>query len=162
MRLWEICRKIAQRMPGGRYTRALAAAFCLCRRYPQVSFYKRVLRLSVRACFCIRPHYGPLVCDPAVPKGVLYHITGSENIPSIEKNGITNPVTGAVFLAESPNSAVALTRRKDFSHPVLLKIDSGRMCEDGYPFFQNRERPYIWLTERIPPEYLQDPVFPET
>ena len=155
MHLKEICEGVRKRLPGGSYAKALAAVLRLRREHHADPFYGNLLRLNLRAFFCIRPHYGPLVCAPAVPPGALYHITETENLSSVKEKGLLNPVTGVVFLAESPKSAVALTKRKRFFRPVLLETDSAAMLADGYRFFINREKPYIWLTERVPPEYLR-------
>lgn len=161
MRLAAICKKVRQRLPGGSYAGALMAAFRLRRKHPGEPFYRKLLRLNLRAYFCVRPHYGPLLCDPAVPAAAMYHRTKRENLSSVKKNGIKNRVTGVVFLAESPENAVALTGGKALPCPVLLKVDSGAMLRDGYTFFINRERPQIWLTERVPPEYLRETDSPE-
>lgn len=40
----------------------------------------------------------------------------------------------------------------EHGRPVIYTIDSGRMSADGYDFFQSVNG--VWLTKKVPPEYL--------
>jgi putative RNA 2'-phosphotransferase len=37
-------------------------------------------------------------------------------------------------------------------HPLILRVDSGAMQRDGYPFYLSANG--VWLTDAVPPHYL--------
>ena len=56
-----------------------------------------------------------------------------------------------VHLSGDAETAVAVGRRH--GRPVLYRVRSGRMWEDGLPFYRSVNG--VWLTEAVPVRYLE-------
>lgn len=91
--------------------------------------------------------------DPEVPPDVLYHGTSTRSLKSIQKNGLLRRKRHHVHLSLTPETAMKVGRRH--GPPVILKIHSGRMHQDGHVFHLSANN--IWLTENVPPSYIDFP-----
>jgi putative RNA 2'-phosphotransferase len=58
-----------------------------------------------------------------------------------------------VHLSITPEQAEQVGRRHGI--PVVLKVSAGRMSQDGFVFYRSANN--VWLTECVPPEYLEIP-----
>ena len=151
MKLSKIFQKVAERLPGGLRLRLIREYLGLLGENP---YYRNLLRLNLRSFFCIQPHHGPIRYRKATTVPPLYHITEKDNLSSIQKSGLCNPVTRAVFLIDSPAGAFSFGAYKHLSQPVLLKVDSHRMLADGYCFFYDLTPKGFWIVEHVPAEYI--------
>ena len=90
--------------------------------------------------------------EEATPPEYLYHGTVATNVPSIMEKGLLRMSRQHVHL--SVNSATAMEvggRRR--GETVVFKIAAREMREDGHCFWISRNN--VWLTEVVPPEYLE-------
>lgn len=91
-----------------------------------------------------------------IPPEILYHGTSADVLDSIKKNGVLRFAKNGkkprdhVFMTESP--AVAVKKGTRYGHGVALSILARNMHEDGFLFYHVKND--IWLTDHIPPEYL--------
>ena len=58
-----------------------------------------------------------------------------------------------VHLSGDERTARRVGRRR--GRPVVLVVEAGRMHADGRAFFRSANG--VWLTDSVPPEYLQFP-----
>ena len=154
MQIRTILSKIAERMPGGRRIRVLIKCVQLYRDAPHLSTYKTLIKLNLRAYFCIHPHYGPMLYKYTDTVPQLYHVTSEENLSSTLRHGLTNKRTGVIFLTDSPAWAARFAASKMLEAPILLQVNIKDKQKDGYPFFSSPEKDNIWLTEEVPAKYL--------
>lgn len=91
--------------------------------------------------------------EPAKPPARLFHGTASRFIESIKKKGLHRGKRHHVHLCLSEATALSVGSR--YGKPVLLKIDSARMHQDGYLFFLSDNN--VWLTESVPFQYIEFP-----
>lgn len=87
---------------------------------------------------------------PAAPPEILYHGTVEKFLPSIREEGLKKGSRHHVHLSPDEETAKRVGGRR--GKPVILRVESGRMGRDGYEFFRSANG--VWLTERVPPEYL--------
>ena len=89
--------------------------------------------------------------EEAVPPAVLYHGTGEKYAVSIDRQGLLPQSRLYVHLS----SDVVTARKVGSRHgrPVIYSIDCAAMAADGYRFFLSAN--HVWLTEKVPPEYLR-------
>jgi len=156
MKPTRMMRGILQRLPGNRHLRILKECLDLCRQFPQTSIYRTILRLNLRAYFCIHPHYGPFWCKEEKPEPSLYHVTERANLPSIQANGLQNTKTGVVFLMRTLEQARTRAVTKQLQDPVFLLIDSKQMYLDGFCFYVNQEWNHIWIVQEVPERYIHE------
>jgi putative RNA 2'-phosphotransferase len=90
------------------------------------------------------------------PPEVLYHGTVERFLTSITREGLTRRGRHHVHLSADVETAAKVGGRR--GRPVVLKVESGRMHRDGREFFLSANG--VWLTERVPPEYLSAPEKP--
>lgn len=145
---------IRERLPGNVRFRILKDCIQLYRQEPHIAFYKRQIRLNIRAYFRIKPYYGAMLYEKADVPARLYHVTERVNLPSILQNGLYNDKSGVVFLTDQVTRARSLAVRKALSDPVVLQIDTDRLRQSGSLVFVNTAKPYFFVTERIPAAYL--------
>ena len=117
-----------------------------------------------RFCFSqdrqrIRANYGhslPVDLDfaPSKPPEFLFHGTATRFVESIKRLGLVPKKRNHVHL--SPDQQTALKVGGRHGQPIVLTIQTGRMYECGFHFFRSTNG--IWLTERVPAEYI---LFPE-
>jgi len=106
----------------------------------------------------IRANYGhsiPIHMDfePIEPPEFLYHGTAVRFLESIQKNGIAP--RGRQYVHLSPDEQTATETGRRHGVPIVLPVQSRFMHENGFHFYHTASG--IWLTEKVPPEFV---VFP--
>jgi len=91
-----------------------------------------------------------LAYRPVEPPEVLFHGTATRFVESIMASGLERRSRHHVHLSADRATAVAVGSRHGKS--VVLEVAATRMKADGHQFFQSANG--VWLTERVPPEYL--------
>lgn len=106
---------------------------------------------KIRAC---QGHSFPvdLELEERVPPEFLYHGTAEKYLKSITSQGIEKRSRNFVHLSKDEITAINVGRRH--GKPVVLKIDAGRMYENGYKFYLSVNG--VWLTEFVPFEYCTE------
>jgi putative RNA 2'-phosphotransferase len=92
--------------------------------------------------------------DPVEPPELLFHGTVERFLASIREQSLVRGKRHHVHLSADRETAVRVAQRR--GRPVILVIESGRMHRDGRQFFQSANG--VWLTEAVPPIYLQFPI----
>lgn len=90
---------------------------------------------------------------PAEPPEVLYHGTAEKYVESIRREGLSKRGRHDVHLSPTPKIAAAVGTRH--GKLVMLEVRARQMHRDGHQFVRTPNN--VWLTDRVPPEYL---VFP--
>ena len=90
---------------------------------------------------------------PSSPPAILYHGTTNRFLPSIRQQGLLKGKRHDVHLSEQQETATSVGSR--YGRPVILKIASERMSNDGHVFFRSANG--VWLTERVPVKYIEFP-----
>jgi putative RNA 2'-phosphotransferase len=90
--------------------------------------------------------------EAKVPPEILFHGTATRFLDSIREQGLRPGSRHHVHLSEKVETATAVGSR--YGKPVVLRIDAGRMHRAGFQFFQADNG--VWLTERVPPEFLEE------
>ncbi len=85
------------------------------------------------------------------PPEVLYHGTGQKYVDSIDKIGLIPKSRLYVHLSGDIDTAVKGGSRH--GKPVVYRVASGRMEEDGYVFYRSVNG--VWLTKEVPVSYLE-------
>ena len=93
-----------------------------------------------------------LQLQPKDPPPFLYHGTVPRSLEAIRRDGLTKQSRHHVHLSPDVETATRVGQRR--GKPVILRIDSGAMARDGHVFYQTANE--VWLTERVPPEYLEE------
>lgn len=106
----------------------------------------------------IRANYGhsidvDLDLTPTPPPPTLYHGTARAALSSIQQEGLLPQSRQYVHLSSTPEEAQTVGRRH--GPPVVLRVEAQRMHEAGFTLYQSTEA--VWLTQRIPPRFLQIP-----
>lgn len=91
-----------------------------------------------------------LELEPVTPPDFLLHGTAERFIESIFKEGLTKQRRHHVHLSETQKTAMSVGAR--YGKPVLLKVDSKQMHEDGFEFFKTEND--VWLVDCVPGRYL--------
>ena len=88
------------------------------------------------------------------PPDILYHGTAEKYIESIREQGILKRNRNFVHLSTDAETAIKVGSRH--GNPIVLKINTKQMHEDGYIFllsengvWQTEQVPYIYVTEEI-------------
>lgn len=84
------------------------------------------------------------------PPAVLYHGTGQKYVPSIDRQGLLPKSRLYVHLSADEDTAAKVGRRH--GEPVIYAVQAGRMSADGYSFYRSVNG--VWLTKKVPTEYL--------
>ncbi len=92
--------------------------------------------------------------EALVPPEVLFHGTATRFIPSIKRQGLIPKGRRYVHLSPDEQTAVKVGQRH--GKPVVLTIQAGQMHECGFLFYCSANG--VWLTDKIPVEYI---IFPE-
>ena len=87
---------------------------------------------------------------PKAPPDVLFHGTAERFLTSIEQQGLIKGKRHHVHLSADVETATKVGRRH--GKPVVLKVEAGKMCQDGFVFCLSANK--VWLTERVPIQYL--------
>lgn len=94
-----------------------------------------------------------LAYSPEIPPEVLFHGAPSSVVASILDEGLRKMARHHVHLAADRSAAREVGARR--GKPVVLTVHAGRMHRDGHVFFRSTNG--VWLTEHVPPSYLQVP-----
>ena len=84
------------------------------------------------------------------PPEYLYHGTGEKYRQSIDNIGLISKSRLHVHLSEDMMTAISVGARH--GDPVVYKICSGAMYDAGFIFYKSKNG--VWLTERVPTEYM--------
>jgi putative RNA 2'-phosphotransferase len=90
---------------------------------------------------------------PREPPPVLYHGTASHFLKSIQSEGLKPQSRQQVHLSADEATAHRVGQRH--GEPVILTVEALRMHASGFNFFLADNG--VWLTERVPPEFLIGP-----
>lgn len=92
-----------------------------------------------------------LELEQTAPPDILWHGTGEKYVASINRTGLIPKSRLYVHLSNDVNTAVSVGQRH--GKPVLYQVESGRMAQEGYPFYLSANG--VWLTKRVPAEFLK-------
>ena len=87
---------------------------------------------------------------PTAPPEILYHGTAERFLTSIKQQGLIKGKRHHVHLSADVDTATTVGRRHGKS--VVLRIEAGRMSQDGFIFYLSANG--VWLTEHVPAQYL--------
>lgn len=85
------------------------------------------------------------------PPEYLYHGTATRFLDNIKNEGIIKQSRLYVHLSRDIDTAIKVGKRHGV--PVVLKINTGKMYENGYKFYLSENN--IWLCKYIPFEYVE-------
>lgn len=91
---------------------------------------------------------------PAAPPDVLFHGTAAASVESIRVQGLIAGKRQHVHLSPDEETAVRVGTRH--GRPVVLRVHTGRMHQDGFSFYLSGNG--VWLTEVVPAPYLEIPL----
>lgn len=86
----------------------------------------------------------------STPPEFLWHGTGLKYTKSIEEQGLLPKSRLYVHLSSDYETAVKVGSRHGL--PVVYKVLTGQMIQDGYEFFLSENK--VWLTKEVPVKYL--------
>lgn len=92
-----------------------------------------------------------LELEALTPPDFLLHGTAERVLDLIFKQGLTKQGRHHVHLSETQKTAISVGSR--YGKPVLLKIDSQQMHQDGIEFFKTEND--VWLVDKVLIKYLQ-------
>ena len=87
---------------------------------------------------------------PTAPPEILYHGTAERFLAAIKQQGLIKGKRHHVHLSADVDTATKVGRRH--GKPVVLRIEAGRMRQDGFIFYLSANG--VWLTDRVPVQYL--------
>src|SRR5215813_2199162 len=87
---------------------------------------------------------------PTAPPEILYHGTADRFLTSIKQQGLIKGKRHHVHLSADVDTAMKVGRRH--GKPVVLRIEAGRMRQDGFVFYLSANG--VWLAEHVPIQYL--------
>jgi putative RNA 2'-phosphotransferase len=96
--------------------------------------------------------------QPTEPPDCLYHGTASRFLESIQAQGLLPGKRQYVHL--SPDIETAIMVGKRHGRPVVLSVRAAELHRDGHKFLFSANG--VWMTERVPAEYLVFPDFGKT
>lgn len=85
------------------------------------------------------------------PPDVLYHGTATRFLDSIMKTGINKMSRNYVQLSNDIDTATTVGSRH--GTPIILKVDSRKMSDDGIKFYLSNNN--VWLTEYVDTKYIE-------
>lgn len=85
-----------------------------------------------------------------IPPDCLYHGTAEKYVESIDKNGLISKSRLYVHLSQDVDTAIKVGKRH--GNPVVYKVLSKQMSDDGFEFFLSANN--VWLTKSVPAKYL--------
>lgn len=89
--------------------------------------------------------------EQKMPPEYLWHGTGQKYVSSIDKQGLLPKSRLYVHLSSDEKTAVTVGLRHGI--PVIYKVHSRQMAEDGYEFYCSVNG--VWLTKEVPVRYLE-------
>lgn len=87
----------------------------------------------------------------SIPPDVLYHGTTTRFLSSIFKNGIEKRTRNHVHLSSDKDTAIKVGSRH--GDPIVLKINSAKMVEDGIEFYISKNN--VWLVDFVDSKYIE-------
>lgn len=91
-----------------------------------------------------------LALAPVQPPPILFHGTADRFLSSIMEQGLLKQERQHVHLSADIDTAISVGRRH--GRPVVLEIEAMQMFNEGHEFFLSDNG--VWLTDRVPKEYL--------
>lgn len=85
------------------------------------------------------------------PPKCLYHGTTIRFLDNIKKEGIIRKNRLYVHLSNDIDTAIKVGKRHGI--PIVLKVNTEKMYEDGYKFYLSENN--VWLCEHIPFKYVK-------
>ena len=85
------------------------------------------------------------------PPDVLYHGTATRFLDSIMKTGINKMSRNYVQLSTDIDTATTVGSRH--GTPIILKVNSRKMSDDGIKFYLSNNN--VWLTEYVDKKYIE-------
>jgi putative RNA 2'-phosphotransferase len=92
-----------------------------------------------------------------IPPALLYRAITRKSHSVVFEHGLRPPVGGQLVLTVQPEMALRIGRRRD-PKAVLVTIQAQEAAAKGMQFFRYGEE--LYLTEALPPTYLQIPPLP--
>lgn len=89
--------------------------------------------------------------EPVTPPNILYHGTTTRFLDEILRSGLQKMARHHVHLSVDIPTATNVGQRH--GKPSLLVIDAHAMHQAGYRFYVSANG--VWLTDEVPPAYLQ-------
>ena len=87
------------------------------------------------------------------PPEILYHGTVASALESIRRSGLSRQQRHHVHLSPDTDTARKVGERR--GPPVVLVVGAARMAQAGHVFYRSENG--VWLTDRVPPEFIQFP-----
>jgi putative RNA 2'-phosphotransferase len=87
---------------------------------------------------------------PKLPPKILFHGIATKNVESILKTGLEKRDRHHVHLSDDLGTAINVGKRH--GKPVVFEIQTTRMIEDQFVFYQADNG--VWLTDCVPSAYL--------
>jgi putative RNA 2'-phosphotransferase len=94
-----------------------------------------------------------LALAPLEPPELLYHGTVERFLDSIRREGLVRGKRQHVHLSPDRETAARVGARRGM--PVILVVETARLHRAGHSFLRSEDG--VWLTDAVPPEYLQFP-----
>ena len=91
---------------------------------------------------------------PETPPAKLYHGTVERFVSSIMVDGLEKRARQHVHLSADLDTATRVGSRR--GRPIILEIAAAEMHEAGFHFFRSENG--VWLTDKVPPEYISTAV----
>ena len=88
--------------------------------------------------------------EEKAPPEFLYHGTGDKYVESIDSTGLEPRQRLYVHLSTDKEMAAKVGQRH--GTPVVYRVNSGQMANDGYVFYLSVNG--VWLTKAVPVKYL--------
>jgi putative RNA 2'-phosphotransferase len=88
--------------------------------------------------------------QPIAPPTVLYHGTGAQTAPTIEREGLRRMRRDHVHLSAELETARRVGARH--GRPVVFEVAAGALHADGILFFRSDNG--VWLVNAVPPRYV--------
>jgi putative RNA 2'-phosphotransferase len=86
------------------------------------------------------------------PKKYLFHGTSSNNLLSIQRNGLNKMSRHHVHLSDDPDTALTVGQRHGHRQAIVLKINTFQMITDNFSFYKTENN--VWLIDNIPNKYI--------
>ena len=93
------------------------------------------------------------------PPDVLYHGTATRFLGSILNKGEGLRPGSRLYVHLSGDYGMAVKVGQRHGVPAVLKVDAGRMAEDGYVFYLSENG--VWLVKEVPARYLETAAAPQ-
>jgi putative RNA 2'-phosphotransferase len=92
-----------------------------------------------------------LALQTQTPPDILYHGTVEKNLDSIFEKGLSKMNRHHVHLSADTETAQKVGMRH--GKPIILKIESKKMYDQGYVFYLSENQ--VWLTDNVPSEFIR-------